>query len=144
MAEITRKKRFVNFNDQDNKAFLNVKTVQDDPVFRMMGGNDDVTVYGWNASLRVSVYGAEGNDELKIAEGARVNDAYLSGGNGDDYIWVGPNVIGQITLDGGEGRDKIYGGDGGEFIQPDFATNASDTIYGGGVLTRFLIKWVMT
>ncbi len=76
-------------------------------------GDDRATVsLGLPASLKVSLGGGAGNDDLR----AQDQDSMLDGGPGDD------------KLQGGNGRDTLLGGDGNDTLE---GRGGADTLNGG-------------
>ena len=107
-------------------------------VVRTGEGDDTVTVAP-GTSVRLTLVGGDGADELHGADGADVlvglagND-YLSGGSGDDGIsgGIGDDTVyglsGEDRISGGEGRDFLDGGDGRDDVSGD---EGADVVSGG-------------
>ena len=82
----------------------------------------------------VRVYGAEGNDRIRVQDfqtpgtdevAVVFAPLYLHGGAGDDGIW---SLSGSDTLIGGPGNDRLDAGDGRDYLG---AGLGNDTLIGG-------------
>lgn len=73
----------------------------------------------WSSSAWGTFYGGDGND--LIEGGNTVSTNHEFGGAGDDYVFEnqGGLTMQSHYIDGGPGRDALYG------------SNGSDTIFGG-------------
>ncbi|MGR8941629.1 MAG: calcium-binding protein [Gammaproteobacteria bacterium] len=148
-----------------NRANMIYGTIGNDTICGQ-SGNDviygldgDDEIHGNNGSDVLSggrnndhVYGGNGNDTLwgydevndGLSEASLVDTDLntidtdcdtLDGGNGRDVLYGGPNGVGcndgdqdRETLTGGNGNDEIYGGDGDDILRGD---NGKDYLNGG-------------
>ena len=74
------------------------------------GTNDDGTILG--LSEFSIFYGDEGNDKFEdfINTGEPTNEIIIDGGEGDDKIGGASGFV-DITIEGQEGNDVVYGGE---------------------------------
>eukprot|EP00899_Mesostigma_viride_P015163 jgi/Mesvir1/23648/Mv18315-RA.5 len=114
-------------------------------------GNDAITVGVGATSGDVAVSGGDGNDTIVADVSATSGDVDVSGGDGNDIIGVivyGNNITdgdisvsggngndklinigtGRVTMDGGDGVDRLQGGDGSDTL---WGGDGSDTLWGG-------------
>lgn len=111
-----------------------------------MGGGDDYLTLGNDTAgtggfghlpLAQSVHGGAGNDSINLSAALQTT---LSGGNGDDYLYVTgsrPSARALVTILGGQGNDTLsadqtksnmYGGAGDDLVT---GGTRSDTMHGG-------------
>ncbi|MHC2332800.1 Ig-like domain-containing protein [Bradyrhizobium sp. USDA 4454] len=82
------------------------------------GQGNDYLYTTWSSTAFGTFYGGDGNDWIQGGNTASMSYEY--GGNGDDYVQDGGALTTQTHyIDGGIGRDALYGSAG------------NDTIYGG-------------
>ncbi|MCP2327444.1 Ca2+-binding RTX toxin-like protein [Hamadaea flava] len=107
-------------------------------VLRTGGGDDTVTVAP-GTSVRLTLVGGDGDDELHGGDGHDVlyglaGTDYLAGGAGDDRIFGGDGndtaygLAGADAIDGGDGRDYLDGGHGADVLSGD---DGGDVLVGG-------------
>ena len=104
-------------------VIFSVPTIRDatDDVLHGWDGNDEIR--SLNSGGRDALYGDDGNDRLTIYDGT--TSAPLPGDRTTMY-----GGLGNDTLQGDEGREKMFGGDGDDFVgQLGFGGN--DSLYGG-------------
>ncbi len=73
---------------------------------------------------KLRIFGANGNDEITVADGVGIS-CEINGGNGNDSLEGGD---GDDTIIGDNGKDNIDGDDGNDLLQ---GGNGKDTIQGG-------------
>jgi RTX calcium-binding nonapeptide repeat (4 copies) len=111
------------------------------------GADTASVLYGIPAGMAISVFGGDGNDELRSGDSS--NGVVLDGQGGndtlrsydrDDVLLGGP---GSDTLEGHGGNDELRGGDGDDYLRPDTnsATPGND-IVDGGAGTDKVEDWV--
>lgn len=83
---------------------------------KLLDGNDGLTVKTARRRGFTTVYGAGGNDAIRIGSGAANTLAF--GEEGNDLIVVGRSR-GDSEIDGGDGADRSVGGPGNDFVYDD-------------------------
>ncbi|MEV0274182.1 M91 family zinc metallopeptidase [Hamadaea sp. NPDC050747] len=112
-------------------------------ILRTGGGDDTVTVAP-GTSVRLTLVGGDGDDELHGGDGDDVlygsaGADYLSGGAGDDKLSGGDGhdtaygLAGADAIDGGDGRDYLDGGHGSDVLSGD---DGADVLVGGSGADR--------
>jgi Ca2+-binding RTX toxin-like protein len=102
------------------------------------GGNDRLYANHLSSSTQAFLYGGDGDDYLRGSggndrlEGNNGHDT-LMGAGGNDTLFGG---YGNDTLNGGTGSDKLYGQDGSDFLYGG-DDNAYDYMWGGSGADKF-------
>lgn len=87
-------------------------------------GNDEMTI--WGEDLATGHGGAGNDDVFGFSDGVNT----LTGGDGDDFLWISPIDPVPGSADGGAGTDLIWGAAGADTLHA--GTGTSDDVFGFG------------
>jgi Ca2+-binding RTX toxin-like protein len=99
--------------------------------------NNESQIYDATLVDHINIHGYAGNDDIRV-EDQRTGGALttinmsIDGGDGDDKVFSGG---GNDIISGGKGKDELYGGEGNDVIKGDEGDDYIDGEKGMDILT---------
>ena len=90
-----------------NQTVQLLTSINDYNIFGL-GGNDTISINWSTGVAEMNVMGGDGNDTISLNVTQPTTFATILGGNGDDSLNIGPNVSGNVLVDGQNGNDRTW------------------------------------
>lgn len=133
--EAEEEKTTVTVSGTDGNDTIDVTINKDGSYSLVVNGEE--TTYTADEAERLVIDGGDGDDTVNIHQEGSPNshEIAINGGDGNDVITADEEVKNRLTIDGGQGNDKIAGGSGSDTITDNYGNNYIDGGQGNDEIT---------